>query len=219
MSAEGLPETAAPGDPSPPPGPVVLGRYDQPPGYGVNRPRGARSWLFTWTTSGQGWLRQGVAELRAGVGDLVVLAPGVRQAYAVAPGAAHWQFWWVHCRPRPTWTQWLRPYTVADGIHAVTPVPAGLHDRIEDAFRRMSADARLPGTGTPPPDAGTSPDDRVAVARSTAARELALCALEEVVLLAATAARRPAPQPGVDPRVRRAQEVMAADPGAPHTVR
>jgi AraC family transcriptional regulator of arabinose operon len=57
------------------------------------------------------------------------------------------------------------------------------------------------------------------MARSTAARELALCALEEVVLLAATGARRPEPQPGVDPRVRRAQELMAADPGAPHTVR
>lgn len=218
MSAEGLPETAAPGDPSPPPGPVVVGRYDQPPGYGVSRPRGARSWLFTWTTGGQGWLRQGAAEVRAGVGDLVVLAPGVRQAYAVAHGAAHWQFWWVHCRPRPTWTQWLRPYAVGDGMHAVTPVPAGLHDRVEEAFRRMSADARLPGTGAPP-DAGTSADDRVAMARSTAARELALCALEEVVLLAATGARRPEPQPGVDPRVRRAQELMAADPGAPHTVR
>lgn len=216
MTADGLPRAAVPGDPAPPPGPVVVGRYDQTPGYGVNRPRGADSWLFTWTTGGQGRLSQGATRTRAGAGDLVVLAPGVRHDYGVAPGAPYWRFWWAHCRARPSWPAWLRPYAVGDGLYVITPTPADAHDRIDAAFRRMLSDARWTGTGAPP----ATEDDReqVAVAHGTAARELALCALEEVVLLTAGAARAPSPLPGVDPRMRHAQELIAADPAAPHTV-
>lgn len=216
MNADGLPDTAAPGDPAPPPGLVVVGRYDQPEGYGVNRPRGADSWLFTWTTGGQGRLRQGGAEARAGAGDLVVLAPGVGHEYAVDPAAHSWQFWWVHCQARPSWAPWLRPYDTGDGLFVVTPTPAALHDRVDAAFRRMLADARWTGTESPP---AAAPDDRVAVAHGTAARELALSSLEEIVLLTAATARTPASPPGVDGRVRRAEALIAADPAAPHSVR
>ncbi|MFI6932156.1 helix-turn-helix domain-containing protein [Streptomyces sp. NPDC050287] len=217
VTADALPGAAGPGDPDPPPGLVVVGRFDQPPGYGVNRPRGAGSWLFTWTTGGRGRLRQGGTGTWAGAGDLVVLAPGVRHDYGVAPGASHWRFWWAHCRARPSWAAWLRPYGVADGLHVVTPTPADVHHRVEAAFRRMLADARWTGTGAPP--AVEADREQVAVAHGTAARELALCALEEVVLLTAGAVRGPSSGPGVDPRVRRAQELVAADPAAPHTVR
>lgn len=82
----------------------------------------------------------------------------------------------------------------------------------------MLADARWTGSGAPPAPEPPG-DDPVAVAHGAAARELALCALEEVVLLPAAGAREPAPAPGVDGRVLRAQELIAADPGAPHTVR
>jgi AraC family transcriptional regulator of arabinose operon len=221
VNADRLPEAAAPadpaGDPAPPPGLVVIGRFDQLPGYSVNRPSGADSWLFTWTTGGHGRLRQGAAEAPAPAGDLVVLAPGVRHGYAVEAGAAGWRFWWVHCQARPSWQPWLRPYHHGDGMYVVPGAPAGAHSRIEAAFRRMLADARWTGTGVTP--SAVHPDDRVAVAHGTAARELALCSLEEVVLLTAGAARTPAPEPGVDTRVRRAEALIAADPGAPHTVR
>lgn len=221
MKADHLPNTAAPGDPAPPPGLVVVGRFDQPAGYAVQRPRGSASWLFTWTTAGRGRLRQGRSDTGAGAGDLVVLAPGVAHRYGVEQGAAHWEFWWVHCGARPSWSGWLRPYDRGHGMYVVPPggTPGGdrPHVRIEAAFRRMLADARWTGTGTPP--ATDLPEDPVAVAHGTAARELALCALEEVVLLTAGAARETAVQGGVDPRVRRAQELIAADPGAPHTVR
>ncbi|MFF4803049.1 helix-turn-helix domain-containing protein [Streptomyces sp. NPDC001351] len=216
VNADGLPETAAPGDPAPPPGLVVVGRYDRLEGYGVNRPRGADSWLFTWTTGGHGRLRQGETEARAGAGDLVVLAPGVRHEYAVEPASRSWQFWWVHCQARPSWAPWLRPYDTGDGLFVVTPTPAAVRDRVGAAFRRMLADARWTGSESPPADA---PDDRVAVAHGTAARELALSSLEEIVLLTAATARTAAPPPGVDARVRRAEALIAADPGAPHTVR
>ncbi|KOG41801.1 AraC family transcriptional regulator [Streptomyces resistomycificus] len=216
MTADGLPRTAAPADPGPPPGLVVVGHFDQPPGYGVSRPRGADSWLFTWTTGGRGELRQGAAHTRAGVGDLVVLAPGVRHDYGVEGAAPHWRFWWAHCQARPSWAAWLGPFEVGEGMYVLPPTPADAHARIEAAFGRMLTAARWTGTGTPPGPAADR--EQVAVAHGAAARELALCALEEVVLLTAGTARTPSPRPGVDPRVRRAQEMVAADPGAPHTV-
>ncbi|OLZ74464.1 AraC family transcriptional regulator [Streptomyces sp. IMTB 2501] len=228
VRADDLPVTAAAADPSPPPGLVVTGRYDQLPGYGVNRPRGSDSWLFTFTLGGCGLLRQGAARARAGAGDLVVLAPGTSHRYTVAPGAERWRFWWTHCRARPSWTPWLTPYAVSDGLYAVPAVPGALHGRIDAAFGRMLADARGPAEGTPrEPDPLRAPDP-VAVAHGGLARELALCALEEIVLLAAGAARTTPhsapdptqpPAPGADARVRRAEELIAADPGAPHSVR
>jgi AraC family transcriptional regulator of arabinose operon len=265
VTADGLPGTATHGDPGPPPGLVVVGRYDERPGYAVQRPRGADSWLLTWTVSGRGTIRQGRTETGAGAGDLVVLAPGTPHRYGVQQGADHWEFWWVHCGARPSWTAWLGPHGRGDGLYVVTPDTSGSPDtsatprspespdtsgspgspespdnpgspdpadsgadgpraRIEAAFRRMLADARWTGTGTPPetdPPASAPADDRVAVAvaHGTTARELALCALEEVLLLTAGAARGPRTGTGVDPRVQCAQELIAADPGAPHTVR
>lgn len=241
MRADELPEAVVP---SPPPGLVTVGRYDQRAGYRVNRPRGADSWLFTWTTGGAGRLAQGSTGTRAGAGDLVVLGPGLPHRYEVAPGAPRWTFWWAHCQARPGWTDWLRPHVLGDRLYAVTPVPSGVEDRVEQAFRRMHADARWTGEGAPPaeePDGPPGPataggteargsevqdpeepavsrDGRVAVAHGTAARELALCSLESVVLLATAAARGEPGRSGVDPRIRRAEARIAADPGAPHTV-
>lgn len=208
MRAEGLTETAA--DPSPPPGDVVVGRFEQETGYAVDRPSGSDSWLVIWTTAGAGLIRQGRTELAVGPGDFVLLAPGVPQRYAVRPGAGTWEFWWAHCRVRPAWTPWIRPYGTGDGVHTTGPVPELLRGRVESAFRRMLDDARW--TGGEPVRAA----EEVAVAHSAVARELALNALEEALLLAASSPG-PAP-PGVDERVQRAQTLIAADPAAPHTV-
>ncbi|KUO09054.1 AraC family transcriptional regulator [Streptomyces sp. DSM 15324] len=192
---------------------MVAAHFDEAPGYEIDRPRGSDSWLFTWTTAGGGLLRQGASEVRAGTGDLVVLAPGVPHGYAVAPGAPRWRFWWAHCQARPSWTPWLRPYGTDDGLYAVSRVPEALHPRVETAFWRLYADARRPGEAEEAPDGSG-----IAVAHGTTARELALCALEEAVLLTTAAARAPLPPPGLDERVRRVQALLAADPGAPHTV-
>ncbi|MFG2348998.1 helix-turn-helix domain-containing protein [Streptomyces phaeochromogenes] len=216
-----LPEPAVP---SPPPGLVTVGRFDQRPGYSISRPGGADSWLFTWTTGGEGRLVQGAAEAGAGAGDLVVLGPDLPHHYAVAPGARHWAFWWVHCQARPTWTEWLRPYALGDRLYAVTAVPDGVRGRLDSAFRRMLADARWTGAGAPPEERpeevldGEPEDGRVAVAHGTAARELTRCSLESAVLLATATARGEPDRSGLDARIRQAEALIAADPGAPHTV-
>lgn len=218
MKADGLPETAVP---APPPGLVTVGRYDEGPGYAVNRPQGADSWLFTWTTGGHGLLTQGAAGVRAGTGDLVVLGPGVPHRYLVRPGARHWRFWWAHCQARSSWTAWLSPYAVGDGMYVVAPVPEVLHDRMATAFARMLSDARWPGSDAQPPGSASpaGPDGPTAVAHGVAARELALCSLEEIVLLASAAARPLPRRQGVDARVSRAEALITADPAAAHTVR
>lgn len=221
MRAVQLPEPAVP---SPPPGLVTVGRFDQRPGYSISRPGGADSWLFVWTTGGEGRLAQGAAETGAGAGDLVVLGPDLPHHYAVAPGARHWAFWWVHCQARPTWTEWLRPYALGDRLYAVTPVPDGVRGRLDSAFRRMLADARWTGAGAPPEERaeeeldGEPEDGRVAVAHGTAARQLTLCSLESAVLLATATARGEPDRSGLDGRIRQAEALIAADPGAPHTV-
>jgi AraC family transcriptional regulator of arabinose operon len=130
----------------------------------------------------------------------------------------------VHCQARPTWTEWLRPYTLGDRLYAVTPVPDGVRGRLDSAFRRMLADARWTGAGAPPEarteeELDREPEDvRVAVAHGTAARELTLCSLESVVLLATATARGEPDRSGLDARIRQAEALIAADPGAPHTV-
>ena len=275
MRADDLPETA---DPSPPPGLVTVGRFDQRSEYRVNRPGGSDSWLFTWTTGGHGRLSQGGVEARAGAGDLVVLGPDIPHRYAVAPGARHWAFWWVHCQARPSWAGWLRPYARGDRLYVVRPAPDGVHERVESAFQRMLADARWTGQGAPPGSRGArqgagagsgiaapsgTPEvgrvavahggeagqaavaheaqagrvavapgaeagqvavahaaeaGQVAVAHGAAARELALCSLESIVLLTAATARTEPQRSGIDVRIRRAEALIAADPGAPHTV-
>ncbi len=212
MRADALPE---PADPAPPPGLVTVGRFDQPTGYGVNRPSGADSWLFTWTTGGRGTLCQGASRVTADAGDLVVLGPGTPHRYAVARGARHWAFWWAHCQPRTSWAALLDPYDMGDRLYAVAAGHG--RDRIETAFRRMLADARWGGIGAPP-DPVPPADGEVSVAHGTVARALALCCLEEIVLLA-TAARAQPSRSGVDGRIRRAQALIEADPAAPHTVR
>ncbi|MGP3967606.1 helix-turn-helix domain-containing protein [Streptomyces sp. 6N223] len=222
VDAEDLPETAAfPAAPSPPPGLVTVGYFDERPGYAVHRPRGADSWLFTWTTAGRGRLRQGGAAAVAGPGDLVVLGPGVPHRYAADADAGRWAFWWVHCQARPSWGAWLRPFGTGDGLHAVSPVPPGLGARVAAAFRRMHADARWAGDPHPPEQGQEPEPGRVAVAHGWRARELVLGRVEEIVLLAtatATAAATAGRRAGVDPRVRRVEALIAADPGAPHTV-
>ncbi|MEW2398819.1 helix-turn-helix domain-containing protein [Streptomyces sp. NPDC046862] len=215
MRADNLSETAAP---SPPAGLVTVGRFDQGPGYRINRPGGSDNWLFTWTTDGAGLLRQGATEVVAGPGDLVVLGPGVPHRYAVLPGAEHWAFCWAHCPSRTSWADWLRPYGIGDRLYAVTHTHGGVRDRVTTAFGRMIADARWTGEGAPPALEGSPAVGEVAVAHGTAARELALCSLEEVVLLA-TARVEGSGRSEVDSRILRAEGLIAADPGAAHTVR
>ncbi|WP_020575241.1 helix-turn-helix domain-containing protein [Actinopolymorpha alba] len=228
MTADDLPDPAADLQvhltPAPSAELLVAARFDVGAGYVVHRDRGAPSWLLTWTVDGAGRFRQGGIDVRAGPGDLVALGPGIAHSYAAEPGERPWSFWWVHCQARPSWQAWLRPYAVGGRVYHVPGVPTVVHNRIGEAFRRLHADARWPAHG-PLPDA-VSRDAREAwlvVAAGTPARELALGRVEEVVVLATSTASidrgEPMGEDGIDPRVRRVEALLTADPAAPHTIR
>ncbi|WP_431895458.1 helix-turn-helix domain-containing protein [Nonomuraea sp. bgisy101] len=193
---------------------VIVGHFDQTPGYAVRRKAGAPSWLMMWTQAGAGHVEQGEAAFTVGAGDLIVLGSMTGHHYRVASGASHWAFWWVHFQPRPSWLTWLSPYARGSRCHLVRAVHEAVNERLDHTFRRANADARWPGHGAPPEVARRPLRPAVAVAPQ--ARELVLNAVEEVLLLATAAAAGPVE--GRDPRIRRAEELIAAEPDAPHTV-
>ncbi len=208
--------------PAPAPELLVAAQFDARPGYRVHRDRGAPSWLLAWTVAGAGWFRQGEVEVAARPGDLVVLGPGLPHRYAVAEDAARWLFWWVHCPARPSWAAWLTPFAAGDRVYRVPSVPEPVHQRIDAAFRRLHADARWSGHGSPAvPVVRGERNLPAAVAAGVPARELALNGVEEVLVVATVAARSEQGHSAgadLDPRVRRVEALLLADPAAPHTV-
>ncbi|TDD04072.1 helix-turn-helix domain-containing protein, partial [Nonomuraea diastatica] len=154
--------------------------------------------------------------------DLAVLGSGVAQHYRVRAGAERWRFWWVHFQPRPGWAVWLAPYAEGDGCHLVAGVPPSVHERVDLAFQRALQDARwTPGLARVVPVEAQDGGTRLpALAGGGPARELVLGAVEEVLVLATASARPEDTRTGEegDERVRRALAVIAAEPGAPHSV-
>ncbi|MFD1543351.1 helix-turn-helix domain-containing protein [Nonomuraea guangzhouensis] len=201
---------------------TIVGHFDNRPGYVTRRVTGSPSWLLMWTQDGAGLVEQAGVSFTAGPGDLVVLGSGAAQHYRVAPGAERWRFWWAHFQPRPAWLGWLGEYARAMGCHLVQGVPDPIRDQIDEAFDRASRNARwLPPTFGP---AAVRPGREYApaVAVSGPARDLVLNAVEEVILLATASARpsgdaRRAEERG-DARVHRALALIAAEPGAQHSV-
>ncbi|MFG6199456.1 helix-turn-helix domain-containing protein [Nonomuraea sp. JJY05] len=196
---------------------TIVGHYDQAPGYATRRPTGSPSWLLLWTEAGAGFVAQGGASFEVRAGDLAVLGSGVSQYYRVLPGAERWRFWWVHFQPRPSWAAWLGPFARGDGCHLVGGVPVGVHGRMGLAFERALQDARwVPDAPLPARAEARLP----AVVLAGPARELVLGAVEEALVLA-TASARPEgvrrPDEG-DERVRRVLALIAAEPGAAHSV-
>ncbi|MBB5784253.1 helix-turn-helix domain-containing protein [Nonomuraea jabiensis] len=203
---------------------TIVGHYDNAPGYATRRPAGSPSWLLLWTEAGAGFVAQGGASFEVRAGDLAVLGSGVPQYYRVLPGAERWRFWWVHFQPRPSWTAWLGPFARGDGCHLVGDVPVGVRGRMGLAFERALQDARwVPGAPLPDayrPVAAPAAARVPAVVLAGPVRELVLGAVEEAIVLA-TASARPEgvrrPDEG-DERVRRALALIAAEPGAAHSV-
>ncbi|SPL90612.1 Transcriptional regulator, AraC family [[Actinomadura] parvosata subsp. kistnae] len=204
---------------------MIVGHYDKEAGYGTRRAGGSPSWLLMWTEAGEGLVEQGGAAFRVGAGDLAVLGSGVAQRYRVRPEAGRWRFWWVHFQPRASWAAWLAPFAKGGGSHLVAGVPGAVHERIGQAFLRAVRDARW----TPHAPHGGEPMEAArvpAVVVGGAARELVMGAVEEVLVLATATAGRDGRGEGRgegrreegDERVRRALAIIAAEPGAPHSV-
>lgn len=190
-SGERGPET-----PAPLPGVLVAGRFREGAAYHVRRSRGTRDWLLTYTTGGAGVYRlTGGGSWRAEAGDLWLLGPGAEHDYATDAGSATWEFWWAHFVPRPGWAEWMRWPSAGRGLSHLHVHDVRARTRVRRAWERLVADAR--GIGT-------------------LREELALGALEEVLLVAAR--DQGTPGGAVDTRVQDTLEHMAARLGDRHTL-
>jgi AraC family transcriptional regulator of arabinose operon len=180
----------------PPPGIVVSGHFDERPGYRAYRPRGRADWLMKYTLRGQGLYRQPDLHLLVDPGDLSLLAPGAYQDYSV-PSGGEWEFLWVHFVPRPGWMPYLKLPDAGHGLHRLPIARPAARERIEAAFRRLHRDAL----------SGPSP----------LSEELALNALEEILLVAAGEVAAGGGT-AFDPRVRTVLDLLVRDLTAPPSV-
>lgn len=190
-AVEAAPEVNTP----PPPdegAPLVCGLQSQAvEGTRGFRPAGSREWLLIAAMAGLGRVRAGGRDHTLRPGDLLLFAPDTPQDYGHLHERAGWVNVWAHVRPRPHWLPWLGWPQVARGIHLLS---AG--DRwtaIEPELRRMVEVAGQP---------------------TRLHHDLALNSLERVLILCdeANPLHREA---GLDPRVRRAMEIVGADLASP----
>jgi AraC family transcriptional regulator of arabinose operon len=172
-----------------PPGILVSGHFDERPGYRVRRQDGRTDWLLKYTLRGQGLYRQPGLHVLVAPGDLTLLVPGAYQDYAVPPGG-EWEFSWVHFVPRPAWAPYLALPEVGRGLHQLQIARPAARERIEAAFRRLHRDA----LSRPSP----------------LSEELALNALEEVLLVAAGEVTADGGS-AFDPRVRTVLDLLVRD--------
>jgi AraC family transcriptional regulator of arabinose operon len=183
---------------SPPPGILVSGHFNEPYGYQVQRANGTRDWLITCTLSGSGVYKLDGASRTCRRGDIAILMPGTPHHYATQLPETRWEFIWAHFVPRPNWSRWLQLPEAAKGsgmIHLHISEDEQF-PRIYQAFQRVIADTR---------------------GISALAEELALNALEEIVLLLAQkqSINRIS---ALDPRIEEVLQWMALNIAEQHTV-
>ena len=182
--------------PAPAPGQLVTGHFHEGPRYGTFREHGTRDWLLVLTLSGHGRFGHAEGELICGPGDLVLLKPGTLHDYGTAPGHDAWEPLWAHLIPPPAWLGWLdwperAPGLLHLNVHGHEFEPR-IVQRFHDAIRLNAGSSRL--------------------------REaLAMNALEEVLLWCDHLNPHTAAV-GVDPRIRRALDLIHEQFSRPLTV-
>ncbi len=109
--------------------PILTGHFMAGPDYGCLRADGTDDWLLFCVEAGQGRFRHRTGELRAGVGDLVLLPPRHRHDYRTAEQTSgllqtgSWTFTWVHFLPLAHWLPLLGWPQVSPGIRHLRPDP------------------------------------------------------------------------------------------------
>ena len=182
--------------PAPPPGILLAGHFQEPPGYSTWREAGTRDWLLTYTLAGAGRYTHRGGTVLCRAGDVMLLVPGTPHDYATDSNAAIWDFYWAHFTPRPDWSGWLQLPKIGHGLLGLHVDDDGIRRRLNDAFDRVIVDSHA---------LGLLRDD------------LALNGMEEVIiLLAQQQAQRAAPQ--VEPRVAAVLQRLAASLNTPLSI-
>jgi AraC family transcriptional regulator of arabinose operon len=166
--------------------------------YFAYRRNGTRSWLLFYTVKGIGYFRFPNGRVQfANARQLVLYHPGVVHDYGTYP-KAHWDFHWVHFMARPNWTSWLKwsSEEAWPGFAELIIPSKTLSKRIIQTFGELHRDLRMGGLWR---------------------REMALTAIEKILLIAAERTKSAGGRP-LDPRVQSALETIAARPAYHYSV-
>jgi AraC family transcriptional regulator of arabinose operon len=173
--------------PASPAGILRADRFREQPGYHVRRRAGTRDWLMFLTCAGQGRFRLATHTWQSIADDITILSPGIPHDYAAASSDVPWDFYWAHFLPRPHWSAWLQQFPQEyPGFYKFSLAGSSIHQRLVGAWERVLRDNRSPGVYQ---------------------EDLALNALEEVLLLLAQVCTRSALHP-LDPRVEKVIEQL-----------
>ncbi|WP_135556868.1 helix-turn-helix domain-containing protein [Paenibacillus cymbidii] len=187
--ADDLPETI-----SPAPGILIADHFRESFGYAVKRSGGTKDWIITFTLSGSGSYRIGDYRLVCVPGDIVILKPGTPHRYAAEP--AGWRFVWSHFLPEPRWAGLLQLPEPHPGLIHLSIESAAVRSRLERTFDRLIHETK----------------DEMPLKD-----QLAINAMEEIVLLVAGEHRRDGSQ-ALDPRVEEVLRLLTERLSEPHTV-
>ncbi len=168
---------------------------EQPP-YRTIRPNGREDWLLTFTLRGRGLYQQPGLDREVLPGDLALLSPSAYQDYGCS-GNCNWEFLWAHFMPRPTWMRLLAWPQTGRGLYFLHLDKPEVRVSVGRALRRCRAYLHAGG-----------------ILRD----ELALSALEEVLLLAARESFAELQERRRTPEICRAVERMAGALSESYTV-
>ncbi len=175
---------------------ISAGEFRQGPRYSTTRPKGRGDYLLLATVAGSGLLESGGSKLETHAGTVALFEPDAPQHYQTNPGSSHWHLVWTHFQTRPTWIAWLDWPSPSRGFR-VAEIPDGeARANCWKSLRRIRRSLEL---------AGTSSED------------FALNALETALLWV----RESLAQEGrfrLDPRIRRALDIMGSDLSTPFSV-
>lgn len=123
---------------------LLVGEFDEQPGYRVVRSRGTTDWLLVHTVAGTGWFHGADgAVVTAAVDTTTLVPPGVRHDYGIAPTAAHWHLLFAHFHPGPEWLALLGWPEVSAGIRQLG-LTARLSQRVSVRLREAISQSTAP---------------------------------------------------------------------------
>lgn len=182
--------------PAPPPGALVSHHNRSPFGYAGWRASGTKDWLLMYTLSGEGCVKEGPHAQLCRAGDMIVLPPGTPHDYFTTEGSV-WEMMWVHFIPRPAWAAWLQWPKVSKSLLFLHIGDDAVCTRIEAAFRSLIADNKA--------------------VMNPLFEELALNALEEILLLAASLHYKKSSHT-LDPRIHEVLDLLSQNIKEPVSV-
>ncbi|MEI6034308.1 MAG: helix-turn-helix domain-containing protein [Verrucomicrobiae bacterium] len=175
---------------------VSAGESRQGAAYSTSRPHGRGDYLLLATVGGSGLLESGKARLETAPGSVALFEPNAPQHYQTHPAIGKWHLLWAHFQIRPTWAAWLDWPSPSRGFR-VAEIPEGeARAHCWTSLRRVQKLRELSGPTR---------------------EDLSLNALESALLWIRESLAREG-RFHLDPRIRRALDLMGSDLSSPFSV-